>query len=316
MRHGAAPPARSPPSVHAQPATRRATNIAALARLSRLLPRPPDRHRRQGRDAQQDGQVRVADDDGSIRVVFKGSAPDGLDEIRGEFWDLGRMKADEPRLGGYDLQRNVSNRPGRRVAAARRGDGDHRDRGGARGAAAGAVDPRDRAQPDALPRSEGHNHRTVLRAQSARRSAGRAGARAGTTSCCGRRTPPSGWSTCAAAEGQGVRPRARRAHRHRPLAECAARCSRRAACSGSTPKQATLALAKPPTETTTDEEPIRVPAGPPPEVVFSAPTEDETDVLLGPASGFSSRATSTRRRSKDTSARRISSRRPSSAASR
>jgi hypothetical protein len=38
-----------------------------------------------------------------------------------------------------------------------------------------------------------------------------------------------------------------------------------------------LALAKPPTETPT-EEPIRVPAGPPPEVIFSAPTEDETDV--------------------------------------
>ena len=36
---------------------------------------------------------------------------------------------------------------------------------------------------------------------------------------------------------------------------------------------------RPPTETTTEEEPIRVPAGPPPEVVFSTPTEDETDVL-------------------------------------
>jgi Big-like domain-containing protein len=40
-----------------------------------------------------------------------------------------------------------------------------------------------------------------------------------------------------------------------------------------------LALAKPPVETHTEEEPIRVPAGPPPEVVFSAPTGDETDVL-------------------------------------
>jgi hypothetical protein len=43
---------------------------------------------------------------------------------------------------------------------------------------------------------------------------------------------------------------------------------------------ATLTLAKPPTETTTEEEPVRVPAGPPPEVVFSAPTDDETDVML------------------------------------
>src|SRR5207237_10514301 len=42
-----------------------------------------------------------------------------------------------------------------------------------------------------------------------------------------------------------------------------------------------LALAKPPTETVAEEEPIRVPAGPPPEVVFSAPTQDETEVSVG-----------------------------------
>src|SRR5438477_430831 len=40
------------------------------------------------------------------------------------------------------------------------------------------------------------------------------------------------------------------------------------------------ALAKRPTETVVEEEPIRVPAGPPPEVVFSAPTQDETDVSM------------------------------------
>ena len=34
-----------------------------------------------------------------------------------------------------------------------------------------------------------------------------------------------------------------------------------------------------PTETTNEEEQVRVPAGPPPEVIFSAPTEDETDVM-------------------------------------
>jgi hypothetical protein len=41
-----------------------------------------------------------------------------------------------------------------------------------------------------------------------------------------------------------------------------------------------LSLTKPPTETTTEDEPIRVPAGPPPEVIFSAPTQEETDVLM------------------------------------
>jgi len=41
-----------------------------------------------------------------------------------------------------------------------------------------------------------------------------------------------------------------------------------------------LSVARPPTETATEEEPIRVPAGPPPEVIFSAPTADETDVSM------------------------------------
>jgi hypothetical protein len=41
-----------------------------------------------------------------------------------------------------------------------------------------------------------------------------------------------------------------------------------------------LKLAKPPAETTSAEPQIRVPAAPPPEVVFSAPTQDETDVLV------------------------------------
>jgi hypothetical protein len=42
-----------------------------------------------------------------------------------------------------------------------------------------------------------------------------------------------------------------------------------------------LSLSKPPAVTITDEPLIRPPAGPPPEVIFSAPTEDETDVLTG-----------------------------------
>jgi hypothetical protein len=41
----------------------------------------------------------------------------------------------------------------------------------------------------------------------------------------------------------------------------------------------TITLSKAPPETTTDA-PIRVPAAPPPEVVFSAPTQDETGVQI------------------------------------
>jgi len=88
----------------AQPATRRPTNIAAL------VAHPSFYHQRPilivGTVTTTDKGMRVADDNGSIRVLSKGTTvPDGLDEIRGEFWDIGRMKADDPQLTSFDLQR-------------------------------------------------------------------------------------------------------------------------------------------------------------------------------------------------------------------
>jgi Bacterial Ig-like domain len=87
----------------AQPVTRRATNLAAL------LAYPGFYHGRPvvvvGNVAlSQDGQLKVSDDLASIHLVFKGNAPDGTDEIRGEFWDIGRMKPDEPKLSAYDMR--------------------------------------------------------------------------------------------------------------------------------------------------------------------------------------------------------------------
>ena len=91
-------------SASAQPATRRPTNIAALVAYPSFF------HNRPilivGTVTTTEKGMRVADDNGSIRVLSKGTAvPDGLDEIRGEFWDIGRMKADDPQLNGYDLQK-------------------------------------------------------------------------------------------------------------------------------------------------------------------------------------------------------------------
>jgi hypothetical protein len=89
-------------AVSAQPATRRPTNIAALVAYPSFF------HMRPilivGTVTTTDKGLRVSDDNGSIRVLSKVTAPDGLDEIRGEFWDIGRMKPDEPQLAGYDLQ--------------------------------------------------------------------------------------------------------------------------------------------------------------------------------------------------------------------
>jgi hypothetical protein len=91
------------PVASAQPAIRRPTNIAALKSF------PSFYHNRPilivGTVSTDDKGIRVTDDNGSFRILYKGSAPDGLDEIRGEFWDIGRMKPDEPQLTGYDLQK-------------------------------------------------------------------------------------------------------------------------------------------------------------------------------------------------------------------
>jgi hypothetical protein len=91
-------------TLFAQPSPRRATNLAALRAY------PAFYHLRpvvvMGKVSLADnGEMRVADEAGSLRVVFKGSPPDGASEVRGEFWDLGRMNADDPRLAGMDLQR-------------------------------------------------------------------------------------------------------------------------------------------------------------------------------------------------------------------
>src|SRR5258708_16757825 len=89
-------------SASAQPGARRGTNIAALRSF------PGFYHGRPilivGTVAVDKDQIRVSDEAGSIRLISKGSAPDGLDEIRGEFWDIGRMKPDDPRLTTYDLR--------------------------------------------------------------------------------------------------------------------------------------------------------------------------------------------------------------------
>ncbi len=95
----------------AQPATRRATNLAEVLGFPGFY---------NGRpitlvgtvELSKDGRLTVSDDSGSIHLLFTGNAPDGLDEIRGEFWDVGRMKPEDPRLNGYDLKTTFKFDPG------------------------------------------------------------------------------------------------------------------------------------------------------------------------------------------------------------
>lgn len=90
-------------AVATQPPVRRATNIEALVAF------PGFYHLRSiivvgNVSTGPNGDVRVSDGSSSIHVVAKGSTPDGNHEVRGEFWDLGRMKPDDPRLASYDLK--------------------------------------------------------------------------------------------------------------------------------------------------------------------------------------------------------------------
>ena len=92
-------------TVSAQPGTtRRATNIAALLAQSTFF------HQRPvvvvgALTLLDSGELRLTADGLSVRVVSQGSSPSGIVEVRGEFWDLGRFNAGDPRLATYDLRR-------------------------------------------------------------------------------------------------------------------------------------------------------------------------------------------------------------------
>lgn len=92
------------PVVSAQSTTRRVTNIATL------LTHPGFYHLRPVAVAGtlvlgNDGVIKLSDEERSLRVVMKENPPNGLTEVRGEFWDLGRMNADDQRLRRYDLRK-------------------------------------------------------------------------------------------------------------------------------------------------------------------------------------------------------------------
>jgi len=89
----------------AQPTTRVAANIPAL------LAYPTFYHLRsiivRGELATRTDRVELLPPDGDrgVDVVFRdGHPPDGLVEVRGVCWDVGRMIADDPHFAGFDIQ--------------------------------------------------------------------------------------------------------------------------------------------------------------------------------------------------------------------
>jgi hypothetical protein len=269
-------------SVGAQPQTRRATNIAAL------LAYPDYYHGRPivivGKVSLEKDQLRVADDqDHSLHLIFKGNAPDGLDEVRGQYWDLGRMKADDPRLSTYNLRATFKIDP----------DGPWPRPGEVTALVATAVSPAPAApQPSirsiVLTPSRFLDEKVTITGQySGRNLLGDlpdAPARSRYDFVL-RFADAAVWVI-------NMRPKMKDANGKEVELGLDARIDtgRWLSVRGTVQQgrgllwidaeAGSLALAKPPTETPAEDEPIRVPAGPPPEVVFSAPTQDETDVPM------------------------------------
>jgi hypothetical protein len=262
-------------------AGRRATNIAAL------LGFPGFYHGRSivlvANVGVEDNELRVTDEAGAIHLVFKGNAPDGLDEIRGEFWDIGRMKPDDVRLSNYDLRTTFKVDPD--AAWPRPGD--------VKVIVATAVSP---TSPPAAPSIRAivlHPTRyidqkvTVTGQFSGRNLLGELPEAPGRS-----RYDFVLRSTDAAIWIINMRPKVRdSSNKEMELGldsrldtgrwlEVRGQVQQNRGLLWLDAEPGTLKLARPPQETqTADEAPIRVAAGPPPEVIFSAPTEDETDVM-------------------------------------
>jgi hypothetical protein len=264
-------------AVSAQAPQRHATNVTAL------LAHPGFYHLRPivvvGTTALLDnGELRVNSESGTMRVVFKGGAPEGLNEIRGELWDLGRMNPDEPRLTNYDLKtvfhldpEGAWPRPGQVMALV-----------------ASAISP---SSPPPAPTIRAmvlypsrylEQKVTVVGQFAGRNLLGDlpdAPARSRYDFVL-RSVDAAIWVT-------NIQPRGRdfdlaldaRIDTGRWL-EVTGTLQQGRGLQWLEAQPGSLKIAKPPAETTSAEPQIRVPAAPPPEVVFSAPTHDETDVLV------------------------------------
>ncbi len=260
----------------AQPLPRRATNISAL------ITYPGFYHQRPITVAgtlvrEEDGQLQLSDDVGSMMVVYEGSVTDGLHEVRGDFWDLGRMNADDPRLARFDASAVFDIAP----------DAPWPSPGQVTAIIAGDVQP-------VLPPVTPSIRATVLHpARFLDERVTITGQFAGRNLLGDLPDAPanSRWDFVLRS-GDGaiwvshVRPRGRdfelaldqRVDTGRWL-EVTGVLRQRRGLQWLDATETTVALAKPPEE---DPEPsqaaVRVPAGPPPEAIFSAPTEGEIAV--------------------------------------
>jgi hypothetical protein len=267
--------------VSAQPATRRATNIETILAYPGFFNSRPILIVGTV-SSKPNGDLVVGDEAASVRLIFKGSAPDGLDELRGEFWDVGRMKPDDPRLSktlktAFRIDPEAAwPRPGEMTAIV------------ATGVAPASIPTAPSIRSIVLSPSRYLDQKVTISGQYEGRNL------LGDLPD----TPAKSrydfvlHSADAAIWVVNMRPRAKDQGRDVELSldaridtgrwlQVSGKIVRGRGLQWLDADAGSLAFVKPPTETDAEEEPaIRVAAAPAPEVIFRAPTEDEADVSM------------------------------------
>jgi hypothetical protein len=225
--------------------------------------------------------MRLSDDAASMRVVFQGHVSAGLSEVRGEFFDLGRVKPDDPRLARLDVKNTFHVDPE---------SGTWPKPGEMTAVFANSISPTSRPDAPSIraivlnPGRYLDQRVTVVGQYAGRNLFG------DLPDAPGR----SQWdfvlrSSDAAIWVANIRPKGkdfdlaldRRLDTGKWL-EVSGIVQQRRGIEWIQAEAGSLVAARPPAETHETSEPVAsVPAGPPPEVVFSAPTQDETDVSQG-----------------------------------
>jgi len=268
-------------SASAQPLTRRATNVETI------LAYPGFFHARPVLivgtvSSKPNGDLAIGDEAAAVRLIARGNAPDGLDEVRGEFWDVGRMKPDDPRMtnemkAAFRIDPEAAwPRPGEVTAII------------ASAVSPASVPPAPSIRAIVLNPSRYVDQKVTVSGQYAGRNLLGDLPDAPAKS----RYDFVLRSADAAIWIVNMRPRAKDQGKDVELSlDARIDTGRWVQVSGKVVQgrglqwidadAGSFAFVKPPTETAVEEEPsIRVPAGPPPEVIFSAPTQDETDVSM------------------------------------
>jgi hypothetical protein len=266
-------------AVSAQPVARHATNLAAV------LAYPGYYHGRPilllGKVEVANGQLQVSDEAGALHLLAKGNAPDGFDEIRGELWDLGRMNPDDLRLGSYDLRATFHIDP----------DGPWPRQGEVMAIVTTAI------APATIPTTPSIRSVVLTPSRYVGEKITITGQFSGRNLLGDLPDAPAKSRydfVLRAADGAiwvtNMRPKLKDANgKDIELGLDTRIDTGRWLSVRGTVRQGrgllwidaeagSLALAKPPTDSVAAEEAIRVPAGPPPEVVFSTPAQEETDV--------------------------------------